>query len=361
MNKMIKICVWMLLVTSLLAQQPIERGQVSMGVSYQRWANEADDEPIQQTVAPINVFLKMQDNLYLNISNSPATTKYADVKLSGVSDTWIRATYMLPNNYLMFNVGLGMPTGKTELSDVESFFAQYLSESAFQFRLPSYGQGMSMRVGAALAIPYQDKYIFGLGANYTYKTKYKPIATDSLGEYLPGNEVSIFAGVDALLSDVSKIKADIIYSIYGTDEYDGYKIYGSGNKILFVLSYQGIIAEKNTYLSLRIRQKGRNEFWTPLNNSPDSYLKNGNQIEFNAMIEAYKMDALVLHGLLDARIYSKNENQLRDATIFGFGIGSGYELSENTVLQLNLKYLTGQYQSTAVSSVDIYAGLKYQF
>ncbi len=361
LNKMLNICIWMLFISAALAQAPVERGQVSLGVSYQRWANEADDEPIQQVVAPLNLFLKLQDNVYLNISNSPASTSYSDISISGVSDTWVRATYIMPNNFLMFNVGIGAPTGKTQLTDTESFVTQFLSESAFQFRLPSHGQGMSMRGGIAMALPYQDNFIFGLGANYTYKTQYKPIETDSLGEYLPGNEVSIFAGVDALLGENAKLKADIVYSIYGTDEYDGEKIYSSGNKILAIISYQGLIAEKNVYLSLRVRQKGRNEFWSPSGNAPDSFMKNGSQIEFNGMSELYKKDALILHALVDARIYSKNENQLRDANIFGLGAGSGYELSENTLLQLNLKYLTGTYQSNAVSGLDVNAGLKYQF
>lgn len=361
MKNMMKICIWMLFVMSLYAQAPVEHGRVSVGLSYQRWAFEYDDNPIQQYVAPIQVFLMPTERLYLNISNSPTSTRYSSVEFSGISDTWIRATYVMPNNRLMFNLGIGAPTGVTKLSDTESFLTQLLSEQAFQFRSPSYGQGLNVRAGFALALPYQENFIFGLGANYIYKASYYPMATDSLGEYLPGDEISLFAGVDALLSETSKLKLDLVYSIYGTDEYDTEKIYSSGNRILAILSYQGLISEKPVRLSLRFRQKGRNEFWAPQGNSPDSYLKNGNQIEFNGVGEIYQQDKITLSGLLDARIYSKNENELRDASIFGIGIGGGYQYSSNTVFQLNLKYLTGSYQGQGVSGFDIYGSISYQF
>ncbi len=360
-SAMKKIYIILFVLTSLTLSLAQSNGHVSMGVSYQRWQSKSVDDPLQQIVAPINVFLQPSEGLYLNISNTPGSASFSDLKLSGMSDTWIRATYVLPNETVMLNLGVGAPTGKTELTASESYLSQMLSETAFQFRLPSYGQGLSVRAGAALALPFQDNYVFGLGANYTYKTDYKPVEVDSLGDYNPGNEINIFTGLDAMIGENSTVKLDVIYSIYSLDEYNGEKIFGSGNKLLFIASLNTAISEKPLQATLRFRQKGKNEFWSPLRETPDLYQKNGNQIEFVGFAQVWAENPYHLNALWDLRFYSKNENKLRDASIYGLGAGWGYALSEAMQLQVQAKYMMGKFEVQDVSGIDLYVGMQYQF
>jgi len=201
-----------LLVWSAAQAQPGSRGYLTTGVTYQKWTMEGIDEALEQTAVPVAAMLPLSRELSVNFSNVPASAKFGGAKLSGISDTWIKATYVFPGERFMIHFGIGAPTGKTGLKTEEFYLAQLLSENVFQFRLPLYGQGLSTKLGAALALPMNENTVFGFGVHVISKKAYHPVEDDRI-EFKPGGETSVFAGLDLKLGVKSKWTIDAAYTV----------------------------------------------------------------------------------------------------------------------------------------------------
>ena len=334
-------------------------GYVSAGLSVQRWTTEGDGDPIQEIVFPVTVFYPLRQRLYLTVSNTPAVATYGESKLTGLSDTWFRTTYVLPGERVMFNVGLGAPTGKTGLTEEEFGISQLLGENVFQFRLPSYGQGLSARVGAGVAYPVEEGYVLGLGVSYVYKFVYHPL-DDATVEYRPGNEIGLFVGFGMSLGETGKWNCDVVYMSYAADRLNGEQVYGSGNKLTIHSSL--LLGLGETFVRARLcwRQKGKNEYWVGTALEPESKNSNGNQLEADALWEFVGWGGGTLGLVGDVRFYSKNAYGERGATVLGGGVGFRYPLSSRASMHFTLKYLTGTLKSVEdvdVTGIDCFSGL----
>lgn len=341
----------------------VASGFISTGFSFQQWSINESDHPIREIVFPVTAFVPLRERLYLNVSNSPAVAQHHEAKLEGLSDTWMRVTYILPGDRIMANVGVGAPTGKTGLTEEEFDLSQHISENAYRFRLPNYGQGFSTKVGLAMAYPLREKYVLGVGINFVYKSAYHPLEDRSV-EYQPGNEAGLFFGIDAQLGEIGKWNCDVIYTIYGVDRLSGEKIFGSGNKLMINSSLLVNFGEDFLWTTLRWRQKGKNEFWTGTSLEPESKNSNGNQLEVDAMWQFMKWREGAFRFLIEGRYHSKNEYGKRWALVFGGGLGLVYPLSPKIFGNLNVKFLKGSLRSLETmnqTGIDFFGGVVYQF
>ena len=336
-------------------------GYVSSGFAYQRWSNENNDIPIQQTVFPISVFWPIQDGLYFSLSNTPGMARYDETTLTGFSDTWFRLTYVFLGNLLMANVGVGIPTGKTNLDEEEFGLSRLLSENALRFRLPNYGQGISAKVGIAAAYPLQDELVVGVGVNFIYKRFYFPLEERSLW-YDPGDEVNIFIGFDARLGPSVSWKGDFIYTLYGADRLNDERVYGSGDKMLVSSSFLINSSSGMIMASLRWRQKGKNELWRGSVFDTESMNRNGHQFELDGFWQFMENDDWTVRILAEGRYYLKNEYEEKGALIYGAGIGATYRFSGRWAFRSHMKVLTGSLRGLTdvnVTGLDIAGAFYY--
>ena len=118
----------------------------------------------------------------------------ADMTLSGVTDTFISASYTYPfatrnPTKALMKLDLNLPTGKETLNA-----EQVIAESELRgdlFRVDDFGEGLN--VGVTMGLERQiGGNMFGLYGGFTYYGSYDPRSDESDDEYDPGDE--IFAG-----------------------------------------------------------------------------------------------------------------------------------------------------------------------
>ncbi len=355
------------LASTALLSQPGSQGYVSVGATHQSWSIEHVDDPIQQTAFPMAVFFPFSERLMVHFSNLPASTRFGDVKLSGWSDTWIKATYLFPGEKFMINVGLGAPTGKTGLKASEFMLSQMLSENLFQFRLPVYGQGFSAKIGAALALPLNEKSVLGFGLNAITKNAYHPIYDKGV-EFQPGGETSVFAGLDTKLGLKSRWSIDLVYTLYGKDRINNEDVYNSGSKLLVHSNLTASLGKGMVSALLCFRQRGKNEYWTGTALEAESKNSNGNQLEMDVDWQFLKWSTGSMSLLGAGRFYSKNEYDEGQASVLGGGAGTVFRISSKMSLSLAVKYLSGTLKTAAndqmmdvqIEGLDVMGGLTYE-
>jgi hypothetical protein len=353
-------------VLPVLAESPAATsGFASMGISFQSWKLENLDHPVQQTVLPILIFVPVQPGLYFSLSNTPGFSKFDQSKLNGLSDTYLRGTYVLPGERVMFNLGLGTPTGKTELTETEFNLSRALSETAFRFRLPLYGQGFHAKLGAAFAYPVNETTVLGGGLNYILKTAYKPMSEGGFDKFRPGNETSVFLGVDVKFAERQKWNLDLSYSFYGEDQIqtgaDWFNVYGSGNRLIVNTSLIYGFEKGMAVGTIHWRQKGKNEIWDGVTWNKR---RSGNQLEVELMTQLNDSEKLQYRFALEGRFDSKNEDETGGASIVGLGGGMSYSLSPAVSLNGDLRYLTGKLKSVVdvnVNGIDVMTGITFRF
>jgi len=356
-----------LLVSAAVLSQPGSQGYVSVGTTHQSWDIEHVDDPIRQTAFPLAVFFPFSKRLMVHFSNLPASTQFGDVKLSGLSDTWIKATYLFPGEKFMINAGLGAPTGKTGLKVSEFMLSQMLSENLFQFRLPVYGQGFSAKIGAAIALPVNEKSVLGFGVNSITKNAYHPIEDKGV-EFQPGGETSVFAGLDTKLGLKSRWSIDLVYTLYGKDRINNEDVYNSGSKLLVHSNLTASLGKGMVSASVCFRQRGKNEYWTGTVLEAESKNSNGNQLEVDVDWQFLKWPAGSLSLLGAGRLYSKNGYGEGEANVLGGGAGTAFRISSKTSLSLAVRYLSGtlktagnaQTQDIQINGLDVMGGLTYE-
>jgi hypothetical protein len=371
MKKTILFVIFLFLPVVLVAQwspvMPGSAGFVSTGVSFQRWSFEHVDKPLQEIVFPVTAFLLLSKGLYLTASNTPGTAKFDTTSLSGLSDTWIRITYLLPGDQFMIHAGVGVPTGKTKLKADSVVFdpfdlSQMLGENIFRFRLPVFGQGLSAKVGAALAIPIRENAVFGAGVNIIAKGKFNPVNVDSL-KYQAGTETSIFTGMDMKLGPNAKWSVNLSYTFYGKDKLNDKEVYAAGKKLLFNTSFSSQLGPGVLFAFLNWRQRGKNEYWIGTGMKTESKNSNGQQTELDVSWQVPWGLKGSVSLLASGRFYGQNEYKTGGADLLGGGAGVSYALSPKTTTQINLVYLWGkakdQNQKTDISGLDLMAGLTF--
>jgi opacity protein-like surface antigen len=377
MKKNISFLFCLLLPAILTAQwspvMPGSTGFVSTGISFQRWSFEHVDKPLQEVVFPLMAFIPLSRGFYLTASNTPGSAKFDTISISGLSDTWLRFTYIPPGDQFMLHAGVGAPTGKTQLKADSLGFNQFtlsqmIGSNIFRFRLPSFGQGLSANIGAALALPVQENAMFGAGVNMIFKGKFKPVDNDSF-EYQAGNETSIFAGVDVKLAPTSKWTVNLSYTFYGKDKFNGKEVVASGKKLLLNTSLSSQLGPGVLYASLNWRQRGKNEWAVKIDSLTQQASEIGQQTEFDAGWQIPWDPKGTVSLLVTGRFYGQNDYKIGGANVIGGGGGITYALSPKTSAQINLIYLGGtrkdydyikdQNISTKISGLDLMAGLTF--
>jgi hypothetical protein len=376
MKRTVWIFGWMLLPALLAAQSPPAaagpRGFVSTAGSFQQWSFENNDKPLRETVFPLTAFYRVSPDFSLTVSNTPGSARYDTVSISGLSDTWIRGTYLLSDGRFMLHAGVGAPTGKTRLKIAQTdsahpafdqfVLSQMIGQNIFRFRLPVFGQGLSTKIGAGVALPMGPNAVFGAGIHYISKGEFTPVDSDSF-KYKPGDETSISAGVDMKLGPNAKWTVNLNYTLYGRDKLNGREVYGSGKKLLVNTSVSTRLGAGVLYANLNWRQRGKNENWVSTGLQTETKNSNGSQTELDWAWQIPWSPQGSFSVLGTGRFYGQNDYQAGGATLIGGGAGVSYAFSAKTTGQLSLIYLSGSIKEASVNhnmtGLDVMAGLTF--
>lgn len=328
---------------------------VGSGLHFQRWSGEGDLS-IQELSIPITFILPVSKRLSLDMvtgSGFASLDQATSSSLSGLTNTKLRASYIIGDEVALVTAGVSAPTGKSELDTEEQAVSNYLSQNALGFRTPNFGQGLDVNVGLATARKVGETVV-GLGVGYLLKGEFKPKAGDV--DYSPGNELSLTTGVDRKIMDGDgKVTLDLVYTLYGEDEKgEGLEAFQSGNKILV----QGLGMFRASGLDWRVRvverSKGKNTSYA--GTLPMEY-SNGNQFEIGVSALKTQSSALALRGMVDAKLYSANGQDRGKATILSLGPGVRYRLSPGRTIDVNLKYGRGSIDDATVSGIELSGGI----
>jgi len=372
-------------------EQNEPNGSISTDCVYQLWQIDGDSlGSVSQVSFPVTLTLPLNSAVQLTIVHTPALSKANDIydknyrtrakhdqmKINGLSDTWVQGTYLFPNNVAMLNLGVGVPTGKTRLTNNQFDLARQLSLNLFRYQVPIYGQGFCGRAGGAASFPMGKTAVAGVGGQYLYRGKYHPIsytyaypglvgpATPYDPEYKPGNEVTAQAGLDLLLGEKFKLMVDVEYTAYQRDMLGGKEVFKSGTRSLASVGLYRQFDQRFFMANVRYRIKGKHEFLDSLALNMQTSTRNllGNQIEADMVFKAYAFrdGGFFIYG--DLRVYDKNEYDTDGALAVGGGIGFQFPLGETVSGDFRIKFLGGNVKSPLTRNLlgmDAGIGLKF--
>jgi len=339
-------------------------GILRTGFVFQVWNIESLNNPISESTLPIEVIYSLRENLNIQFNHSPATSHFGSHNLSGLSDTWIRSTYAFANKRTLVSIGLGLPTGKTDLDASEMSVSAMLSQNAFKFRVPVFGQGLTLSAGVMYAYPVNDKVTLGGGLNYVYrgKFKYSKLLPD---QYDPGDQIGANLGFDYLIIPRLRSNMDIIISYYTADKLNNTKMFVSGLKFSTKLGLQYQTSYGYLWMRAYYRAKAKNETWNGQALVPDD--KNYNTIIRELEVGSKIALSEILSILVNAEIRSYAENDVQQGWVDLFGGGVGYELqmSRKFAINMGVKLFigNGEFMNTIpnFSGFELLIGTQWKF
>jgi hypothetical protein len=356
------------------------QGHITTEICFQTWKS-SNNVPLNQFSMPISLVVPLGKQFYFSLTNTPAYSWwYDDFKIGGISDSWFQGIYIFEGEKVMINLGFGMPTGNTRLDTLEYKVIQDLSRNIFRYKLPYYGQGLTVKGGIACAYPLFDGLVVGFGAQYKFHDAYFPLSFtyggDGAGfeetwemEFRPGDEVLGHVGLDWKLGDDFKIMLDGCYTYYWADklqndlgEYN--TIYSSGDKITLNLGLFYRFDEKFIWSHFIYRQKGKDERLQGTFIEEEEYNSNGNQFEFDILYKALEFENGSFYVKGEARYFAENDVGIGKEMVFGGGPGLNINISNNLLTMINFRYLLGSAwipDHRTLNGMYLSAGVKYLF
>ena len=197
------------------------------------------DTRISEFTVPLFVLVPVTPSLSFDVGTSFArarveqTTggKSTSSSISGLTDTQIRANYVLGNDFVVVTAGVNLPTGRSTVTAQQQLAAGLVGSDFLSFPIPNMGTGFGGTGGVAIARPIGE-WNLGVGLSLRRSAQYDPF--DAAGgpalHYQPGNEYRARAGVDRALG-TGRVALGLTYSTFGNDNLAG-SLYNTGNRWL---------------------------------------------------------------------------------------------------------------------------------
>jgi hypothetical protein len=236
---------------------------VTVGVSQQEWKLSGHDAILQQS-APLMVSIPLANRLLFTATNTPATATTGSYTLEGLTDTRLAFSYVVPGDKLWLSGGVSLPTGKTKLTTAQLPVAVFISQSAFAYRVPIFGQGMNVNAGFAYAYASSRQFIIGFGGSFLYRGEYQPVeVTGAADLYDPGDEISVNGGFDySSRAKNSRFSFDMTATNYFPDKRGGAKFIQSGIRLMTMAVWQLKWGKSTHFFSIRSRVRTQSEIFS---------------------------------------------------------------------------------------------------
>jgi hypothetical protein len=156
--------------------------------------------------------------------------------IAGLTDTQVRATYIIGDDFVVLTGGVNLPTGQSRVTPEQQPAAGLIGSDFLAFPISSMGAGFGGTGGVAIAHPFGGWNVGG-GFSIRRTAQYDPFDTGggpSL-HYQPGNEYRARLGADRTIGS-ARAMVGFSYSTFGNDDLAG-SIYNTGNRYLSQLSF----------------------------------------------------------------------------------------------------------------------------
>ncbi len=319
------------------------------------------DSSLSEFTVPIELYwpISRETSLYVSTNYTSAAVDGPDfATLSGLSDTQISWNYYLEDKHIVLNAGLGLPTGKSTLTNEEFRTSVAISEHYWNFLVPNLGQGFNLSPAVTWAKPLSDAAVAGLGLAYQIRGSFIPV-TGVNDVYKPGNELLLTGGFDFRTGELSSFSLDIIWTNYAADKYNDSEIYKSGQKIVTNVQYKTYIGINQMTLNFRYRSKGKNEYMpsdtTQLVQEPQKTYPN--QIDLSGYYRYRHSPLFFMSYGLEGRFYQETPIY-PSLSLFGLALMPEYLISKKTSRVGRFKLLPGSRGvDLPISALEIGAGL----
>ena len=207
---------------------------------------------ISELVVPIAAVYQLTDRLSFDIATAYAravndATGAARSRITGMTDTQVRASWIFGDDALVLTGGVNLPTGQSTVNESEFRAAGQIGNDFLLFPISSMGSGLALTGGAAIARPLGNWNI-GAGASFRHASEYEPYEFNAVrSRYQPGSEYRVRLGVDRLVG-AGRFVIGTTYSAFGADQAGG-QSFNTGNRLIALTSYDNALGTSHYTLS----------------------------------------------------------------------------------------------------------------
>ena len=314
--------------------------RVSIASLYQRWTQGRSS--LHEVSLPLTAQLRLRPNLGVRVGISQALAEGDDLEqVSGLTDMQLAFDYLvrIENVRLVFNLGLSIPTGTSQLSDGAYETAFKLSLSQYDFQVPHFGQGASVAPGIALATAITKKLVVSLGASYRFRGSFKPTSALS-DEYAWGDELLLVVGGAWQLGRTLSFSADATYSQYKADKIGRVTVYEAGSRLMAQAQLYKNLRRHDLWLSLRYRTIETSLVRAASAFRPESARAFPGLLKLAGHFRMRLSSALRATFHVEATRYEA-DFAFEQTDVYGIGIAPEITLSPAVTLPLQFKYAFG--------------------
>jgi hypothetical protein len=351
---------------------------VTLGAVVQHW-DVTGLGTISQQSSPIILSLPVANRMLISITTSgmntstsgmhASSTAKTDSSINGIIDTRISLSYVLPGDKLWLTAGASLPTGKTKLDQTELQMTSLISQTAFNYKVPTFGQGVSGNLGLVYAGTITRRMVLGIGASYNFKAEYEPININPNPKYNPGDEVSGNFGLNYIsYSKSARLSMDLTATYFLKDKINDLEKYQSGPRAIGLISYSLKTEKFSHLLQTRFRYHLPNKALGTLTTEYQSSIQIETQYSVTTPVNEW------LTGTIagEYKLYSADQTviggvvvETGKAGIVSFGGDAGFLFSDIIYPTISVRYSTGTFvyegASYNVSGIEAGLGLKISF
>lgn len=187
---------------------------------------------VEQFAIPVAVVVPFSDRLFVDLATSYAITEARGgstaSRISGLTDTQLRATYTLGTDAMVLTAGVNLPTGQATVTADQIEAAGRIGSDFLAFPISNMGTGLAATAGVGVARA-AGSWNLGAGASLRHSAAYEPF--DIAGQrprFQPGDELRVRVGVDRALG-AGRLMLGATWSAFGDDEAGSFT-YNTGDR-----------------------------------------------------------------------------------------------------------------------------------
>jgi hypothetical protein len=351
----------LVLLATAVPQAHAQQGAINMGGRQQRvsatimpiyQSYEEDGLSASQTSIPITIVAPIGTNLSLSLYASQMSATGDVPSVNGLSDAQFILSYAhrMDAGSLVLSMGTNVPVGKTTLTEEEFTSLIFISQRAYDFRVPSLGQGLGFSPSLTWAMPVGAGSALGIGASYQVRGAYSPFAFRD-EEYNPGNEILVTAGFSSRLTTQSVLSLDLAHSLYAADTFGEEEIYEAGAKTTVSALYRYSVRFDEFRLRATYRTRAKNSQLAGDILTIEDTRSIPNQVNLRAAYRKRLSPGLDVTALIEARRFDKTD-LFQERTMVDLGIMPSIHISPQASLVGQFIYTLG-----TISGIEAGAGI----
>lgn len=193
------------------------------------------DETVTEFTVPVFVAVPLGRALSIDVGTAYAQSRVEFTggasTIAGLTDTQLRANYMIGTDFIILTAGVNLPTGRSTVEADEVPAASRIGNDFLSFPISNMGTGTAVTGGLAMARQVGG-WSVGAGGSVRVGSSFEPVRPES-GDplrYQPGNEYKVRVGADRPLG-AGQFAVGFTFSKFGQDDFGG-SLYNTGDRIL---------------------------------------------------------------------------------------------------------------------------------